>query len=173
MLVEFDGYRPQVSPRAFVAPTAVLIGNVVVGDDASIWYGAVLRADHGAAGIVVGERSSVQDNCVVHVSLDRGTIIGKDVTIGHGAIMEACEIGDGALIGMNAVILQEARIGARALLAANSLVLAGGEIPPGVMAAGSPAVVKKAIEGNAGWWIEHSAAHYVELARRYKDQGLE
>jgi len=173
MLVEFEGYRPQVSPRAFVAPTAVLIGNVVVHDDASIWYGAVLRADHGEPPIVVGPRSSVQDNCVIHVSLDRGTIIGQDVTVGHGAILEGCEIEDGALIGMNAVVLDQARIGARSLLAAGSTVLARTEIPPDSMAAGSPARVKKPIEGGARWWIENSATYYVDLGRRYRDQGLE
>ena len=172
MLLEFQGYRPRVSPCAFVAPTAVLVGNVVVHDDASIWYGAVLRADHGEQGIVVGARSSVQDNCIIHVALDHGTIIGEDVTVGHGAVLEGCEVEDGALIGMNAVVLDHARIGARSLLAAGSAVLAGTEIPPDSMAAGSPARVKKAIEGGARWWIENSARYYVELGRRYREQGL-
>src|SRR5437588_6586376 len=99
MLVEFEGYRPHVSPSAFIAPTAVLIGNVVVEDDASVWYGAVLRADHGEQGIVVGAGSSVQDNCVIHVAQDRGTTIGRGVTVGHGAILEGCDIEDGALVG--------------------------------------------------------------------------
>src|SRR5918911_3652011 len=138
MLVEFDGYRPRVSPSAFVAPTAVLVGNVTICDDASIWYGAVLRADHGEHGIVVGARSSVQDNCVLHVALDCGTTIGEDVTVGHGAILEGCEIGNGAVIGMNAVILQHARVGARSLIAAGSAVLAHAEIPEDSVAAGSP-----------------------------------
>ena len=172
MLVEFGGYRPHVSPRAFVAPTAVLIGNVTVHDDASIWYGAVLRANHGDHGIIVGARTSVQDNCVIHVALDHGTMLGEEVTVGHGAILEGCDIGDGALIGMNAVVLDHARVGARALVAANSSVLAHAEIPPGTLAAGSPAVVKKAIAGDAAWWIEHSARYYVDLARAYRDQGL-
>lgn len=173
MLVEFEGYRPQVSPSAFIAPTAVLIGNVVIHDDASVWYGAVLRADRGEHGIVVGARSSVQDNCVIHVALDRGTIVGEDVTVGHGAILEGCVIGKGAVIGMNAVVLDTARIGERSLLAAGSTVLVGTEIPPDTLAAGSPATVKKAIEGGARWWIEKSAAHYVELGRRYRAAGLD
>lgn len=172
MILEFDGYRPRISPRAFVAPTAVLIGNVVINQDASVWYGAVLRADHGEQAIIVGARSSVQDNCVIHVANDRGTTLGTDVTVGHGAILEGCDIEDGALIGMNSVVLDHARIGARALLAANSTVLAGTEIPPECLAAGSPAQVKKALEGAAGQWIETSARHYVELARRYRTQGL-
>jgi carbonic anhydrase/acetyltransferase-like protein (isoleucine patch superfamily) len=172
MLVEFDGYRPQVSPRAFVAPTAVLVGNVIVHDEASVWYGAVLRADHGEQGIVVGARSTIQDNCVIHVALDRGTRIGEDVTVGHGAILEACDVEDGALIGMNAVVLEHVRVGARALVAANSSVLARSQIPPGMLAAGAPATVKKAVAGEAQWWIENSARYYVELARKYRDQGL-
>lgn len=172
MLVEFEGYRPRVAPGAFIAPTAVLIGNVVVEEDASVWYGAVLRADHGEHGIVVGARTSVQDNCVIHVALDHGTVIGEGVTVGHGAILEGCDIEDGAVIGMNAVVLDHARIGARSMLAASSTVLAGVQIPPDVLAAGSPAVVKKAIEGSSRWWIERSGTHYVELARRYREAGL-
>ena len=168
MLVEFEGYRPQVSDRAFIAPTAVLVGNVTVHDEASIWYGAVLRADHGEQGIVVGPRSSVQDNCVIHVALDRGTTVGADVTVGHGAILEGCHIDDGAIIGMNSVILEHARVGARSMVAAGSTVLAHEEIPPDSLAAGSPARVKKLIEGGARWWIEQSGSYYVDLARRYR-----
>jgi carbonic anhydrase/acetyltransferase-like protein (isoleucine patch superfamily) len=172
MLVEFEGYRPHVSPNAFVAPTAVLIGNVRVEDGASVWYGAVLRADHGEHGIVVGPRSSVQDNCVIHVALDHGTIIGECVTVGHGAILEGCDIEDGAVIGMNAVVLDHARIGARSMLAASSTVLVGVQIPPDTLAAGSPARVKKPIEGSSRWWIERSGQYYVDLGRRYREAGL-
>jgi carbonic anhydrase/acetyltransferase-like protein (isoleucine patch superfamily) len=172
MIVTFDGYIPKISPSAFVAPTAVLVGNVIVANEASIWYGAVLRADHGDQPIIIGPRSNIQDNCVIHVALDKGTTIGTNVTIGHGAIMEACDIEDGALIGMNAVILEHARIGARSLVAANSTVLAHTEIPMDSLVAGSPATVKKAIEGTAAWWVEHSAGYYVELSRKYMAQGL-
>lgn len=173
MIVEFDGYRPQVARSAYVAPTAVLIGNVIVHEGASIWYGAVLRADHGEHGIVVGARSSVQDNCVIHVAFNKGTTVGEDCTIGHGAIMEACDIGNGALVGMNCVVLEHARVGERALVAANSTVLAHTEIPSDSLAAGSPATVKKSVEGGARWWIERSAPYYVELGQRYKQQELE
>lgn len=172
MIIEFDGYRPRIAPTAFVAPTAVLIGNVVVGDDASVWYGAVLRGDHGDRPIIIGARANVQDNCVIHVQLDRGTSVGQGVTIGHGAILEGCDIGEGALIGMNAVVLERAHIGARSLVAANSTVLAGMETPPDSLVAGSPAQVKRAIAGGARWWIDHSASYYVELSRRYRAQGL-
>ena len=172
MIVEFEGYRPVVAESAFVAPTAVLIGNVTVGDEASIWYGAVLRADQGEHAILIGPRSNVQDNCVLHVSGNRGTIVGSDVTIGHGALLEGCDIADGAVVGMNAVVLEGARVGARSLIAAGSTVLAGTQIPDDVMAAGLPAVVKKATTGPSRRWIERSAAHYVERARRYREEGL-
>lgn len=172
LVVEFEGYRPQISPHAYIAPTAVLVGNVIVRDEASVWYGAVLRADHGEQPIVVGARTSVQDNCVIHVALNHGTILGEDVTVGHGAVLEGCDVEDGALIGMNAVVLDHARIGARALLAAGSVVLAGTQIPPGCMAAGTPARVKKSLEGGSRWWIEQSATYYVDLGRKYRKQGL-
>ena len=173
MLIEFEGYMPQVSERAFIAPTAVLVGNVIVRDDASVWFGAVLRADHGEHAIVVGEGTSVQDNCVIHVPLDRGTLIGKGVTLGHGVILEGCDIEDGAVIGMNSVVLQDACVGARSMLAAGSTVLPKVRIPPDSMAAGAPATVKKPISGGAAWWIERSSHYYVELANRYRRQGID
>jgi carbonic anhydrase/acetyltransferase-like protein (isoleucine patch superfamily) len=173
MILEFDGYRPSISPSAFVAPTAVLVGNVTVGDEASVWYGAVLRGDRGECGIVIGPRSSVQENAVIHVALDRGTTIGAEVTVGHGALLEGCEIEDGCVVGMNAVILEGARLGARSLLAASSTVLPGVQLPPHSVAAGSPAVVKKRVSGGSTRWIEGAARHYVELSRRYREQGLD
>jgi carbonic anhydrase/acetyltransferase-like protein (isoleucine patch superfamily) len=173
MIVEFEGYRPRVSATAFIASTAVLVGNVIIEDDASVWYGAVLRADHGEPAIIVGAGSNVQDNCVIHVAEDRGTTLGKSVTVGHGAILEGCDIDDDALIGMNAVVLDHARVGAGSLVAAGATVLAGMQIPPGQLVAGSPARVKKAIEGNSAVWIEHSARYYTELARRYRAGGLD
>lgn len=172
MLIEFEGYRPQISPRAFVAPTAVLIGNVVVHDDASVWYGAVLRADHGQNGIVIGARSSIQDNVVIHVSHDHGTTIGEDVTVGHGAILEGCTVEDGALVGMNSVVLDGVILGRRSLLAASSSVLQNTAIPAETLAAGVPAKVKKSISGSSREWVDTAAAYYVELGERYRRQGL-
>jgi len=121
----------------------------------------------------VGARSSVQDNCVVHVALDRGTTIGEDVTVGHGAILEGCDVEDGALVGMNSTVLDHARIGAGSLLAAGSTVLAGTVIPPDSVAAGTPAVVKKAVSGDAAWWIQNSSQYYTALARRYRESKLD
>lgn len=172
MIISLDGYTPRLAPTAFVAPTAVLVGNVVIEEEASIWYGAVLRADHGENGITIGRRSSVQDNAVIHVALQRGTTVGDDVTIGHGALLEGCEIGNGALIGMGAIILNDARVGSGALVAAGSVVLERGQVPDNTVAAGSPARVKKVVEGPARDWIAVSAGHYVRLAARYRAAGL-
>src|SRR5690606_30469815 len=142
-ILSHHGVSPRVHPTAFVAPTAVLIGDVEVGPEASIWFGAVLRGDHPEHGIRIGARSSVRDNCVLHVSARGPTIVGDEVTVGHGAAFESCEIRRGALIGMNAVILQGAVIGEEALVAALSVVPEGMVVPPRTLVAGIPARVKK------------------------------
>ena len=165
MFIEFRGRSPRVHPSAFVAPTAVLIGDVEVGPESSIWFGTVLRADNGP--IRIGARTSVQDNAVVHVSEHGQTIIGDDVTIGHAAVMEDCLIKNHALIGSNATILNGATIGEGSLIAAGSVVGERVEIPDRVLAAGSPANVKKALEGEAAKWIDISADEYVKLSRAY------
>ncbi len=171
-ILSFRGVHPRIHPSAFVAPTATIIGNVVVEEEASIWFGAVLRGDDPEHEIRVGARSSVQDNCVVHVSAQGPTLIGPEVTVGHGAVMESCTIGRGALIGMNAVLLQRSVVGEQALIAAGAVVGSGAEIPPRHLAAGAPARVKKQLQGESLGWIQNSATHYVELAREYLEQGI-
>lgn len=170
MLIPFNGKRPQIDPSAFIAPTAVLIGDVVVGPQASIWFGAVLRGDNGP--IRIGARTSIQDNAVVHVSEHGGTFVGEDVTVGHAAVMEDCTIGRHALIGSNATLLNGCRIGEGALIAAGSVVGERAEIPDRMLAAGAPAVVKKRIEGEAAHWIDISAGEYVKLSRTYLAQSI-
>jgi carbonic anhydrase/acetyltransferase-like protein (isoleucine patch superfamily) len=170
MLIPFNGKEPRIDPSAFVAPTAVLIGDVEVGPEASIWFGAVLRGDNGP--IRIGARTSIQDNAVVHVSEHGGTYVGDDVTVGHAAIMEDCTIEPHALIGSNATLLNGCRIGAGSLIAAGSVVGERADIPPHVLAAGAPATVKKKIEGEAAHWIDISAAEYVKLSRTYLAQGI-
>lgn len=170
MFFEYRGKQPKVDPSAFIAPTAVLIGDVEIGAESSIWFGTVLRGDMGP--IRVGARTSVQDNAVIHVSVDSSTIIGDDVTIGHCAMMEDCVIRDHALIGSNAVVLNGATVGEGALIGAGSVVAANDRIPDRVLAAGAPAKVKKALEGEAARWIEVAAGEYVHLSRSYIAQGI-
>ena len=171
-ILPFNGKTPRVHPSAFVAPTAVIIGDVEIGAEASIWFGAVLRGDDPDHPIIVGPRTSVQDNCVVHVGRWGPTVIGRDVTVGHGAKFESCSIGDRTVVGMNAVILQNATVGEECVLAANTVVLEGRDIPPRSVVAGVPGVVKKTLEGSAAKWIEGGGAHYVELSRAYLRQGI-
>ncbi len=171
-ILSFRGIAPRIHPSAFVAPTATIIGNVVVEEEASIWFGAVLRGDDPEREIRVGARTSIQDNCVVHVSAQGPTRIGPEVTVGHGAVMESCTVGRGSLIGMNAVILQQATIGEGALIAAGAVVSAGAEIPARHLAAGAPAKVKKELEGESLRWIQTSASHYVDLSREYLRGGI-
>ncbi len=164
-ILAFEDKKPQVAPDAFVAPTAVLIGDVVIEEGASVWFGAVLRGDFNR--IVVGAGTSVQDNSVIHTNEDLPTIIGSNVTVGHLSLLEGCEIEDGALIGMGSIVLNRAHVGQRAMLAAGSVVREGGEIPPEVLAAGVPAQVKKSLEGSSSAWIEMAAREYQSLRLKY------
>jgi carbonic anhydrase/acetyltransferase-like protein (isoleucine patch superfamily) len=172
LLLPFNGVWPQIADDAFLAPGAVLIGNVQVGAESSIWFGAILRGDHPTHPIVVGPRTSVQDGCVLHVGNWRPTTVGANCTIGHGAKFESCVIGDGCTVGMNAVILQEAVIGEGSLVAAGAVVLEKTEVPPGSLIAGVPASVRKALDGSAAAWVARGGDHYVRQSRRYLEQGI-
>jgi carbonic anhydrase/acetyltransferase-like protein (isoleucine patch superfamily) len=169
MIISYGGKTPRIHPSAFVAPTAVLIGDVEVGEESSIWFGAVLRGDNGP--IRIGARTSVQDNAVLHVV--NLTQIDDEVTIGHGAIMEDCHVKRGALIGINSVLLNGSIIGEGTLVAAGSVVGERVEIPDHVLAAGVPARVKKPIEGEAARWIATGAEEYVHLSRAYIEEGID
>jgi carbonic anhydrase/acetyltransferase-like protein (isoleucine patch superfamily) len=159
-------HRPTLGVGVFLAETAAIIGDVVLGDGASVWYGAVLRGDVNP--IRVGARTSIQDNTVVHVTAGyQGTAIGADVTVGHGAILHACVIEDECLIGMGSIILDGARIGRGSLVGAGALVTPGTDIPPGSLVIGSPARVKRPTNEVEREQIRLGALHYVELARRY------
>ncbi len=164
-LLAFEDKEPRVAGGAFVAPTAVLVGDVVVEEGASIWFGAVLRGNFNR--IVVGVGTSVQDNCVIHTSEDLPITIGSNVTVGHLSLLEGCEIEDGALIGMGSIVLNRARVGRRAMLAAGSVVKEGGEVPAEVLAAGVPARVKKELQGSSSEWVEMAALEYQSLRLKY------
>ena len=165
MLVELEGARPSIGRDVFIAPNAVLIGDVRVGDRANIWFGAVLRGDY--AHIEIGEGSSIQDNAVIHCADDLPTVVGRDVIVGHGAILEGCVVEDGALVGMGAIVCQRSRLGAGAMLAAGAVLSERTEIEPGWLAAGVPAREKKELSGSAKGWTDHAAAEYQQLRARY------
>lgn len=171
-IISFGGVMPRIDPTAFIAPTAVVIGNVEIGPEASIWFGAVLRGDHPELAIRIGARTSIQDNCVLHISERGETVVGADATIGHGAIFESCTVGDGALVGMNAVILHEARIGEQAIVAAGAVVPERMEVPPRTLVAGVPARVRKELDEETRRLVAEGAEHYVHLSREYLSQGI-
>ena len=146
-IVEVNGLAPTIGEDVWLAPTAVLIGDVRVRDRANIWFGTVLRGDYSH--IEVGAGSSIQDNAIVHCAEDLPTIIGEDVLVGHGAMLEGCVIEDHALIGMGAIVLQRARVGARAMVAAGAVVAEGARVAGTPAASIPPATRAIAISGSA------------------------
>jgi carbonic anhydrase/acetyltransferase-like protein (isoleucine patch superfamily) len=164
-LLELDGVAPTIGADVWLAPTAVLVGDVRVGDRANIWFGAVLRGD--SSHIDIGAGSSIQDNAVIHCADDLPTVIGADVVVGHGAMLEGCVVEEHALIGMGAIVLQRARVGASAMVAAGAVLGEGGAIGARMLAAGVPAREKKELSGSALRWTETAADHYQQYRRRY------
>lgn len=162
-LFEFDGKRPQIHPDAWVAPTATLIGDVRIGADASVWYGAVLRADVGP--ITLGERSNIQDNSVLHARYGSALTIGSGSTIAHGCVMHGDEVGDGTLIGNASTVLDGCVIGSGCLVAAGAVVTPGTTIPDGRLVVGVPAKIRGPIEpgSNAAAILARNADGYVQL----------
>lgn len=154
--------RPRIAPTAWLAPGTVVTGDVAIGADSSLWYGAVLRGD--CSRIVIGESTNLQDGVVVHVDDASPTVVGDDVSVGHRAVLHGCEIGDGALVGMGATVMSGAVVGAGAMVAAGALVTPGKVVPPGVLAAGVPAKVVRDLTDAEKAHLVHNAAHYLELA---------
>ena len=148
-----------VNMGAWVATNATVVGDVILGEDASIWYGAVLRGDCGT--ITVGDGSNIQDNCVVH----EHTTIGKRCTIGHGAIVHGCTIGDESMVGMGAIVLTGAKIGKNCLIGAGAVVTSKMDAPDGSLILGNPAKVVKEVSPEMIAEIEKDAALYIELAQ--------
>ena len=166
MEFELGGIRPRVHPDAYIAPTAVLIGDVEVAAGASVWFGAVLRGDE--ATIRIGEGANIQDNVVIHCAEDLPTVVEKNASVGHSAQLEGCVVEQGALVGMGATMLQRSRLGAGSMLAAGAVLQEGVEIPAGHMAAGVPATVKKQLDGSSRRWVSTAARHYQDRAVRYR-----
>jgi carbonic anhydrase/acetyltransferase-like protein (isoleucine patch superfamily) len=167
LLLPFLGKTPRIAPSAFVAENATIIGDVEIGDEANVWFGCVLRGDVGP--IRVGARTNLQDLCCVHVTGGLSeTVVGADVTVGHGAVLHGCAVEDGCLIGMGSIVLDNARVGATSVVGAGSLVTANKVIPPGSMAMGRPAKVLRPLSPDEAMMGRHGALGYVELARQYR-----
>lgn len=169
MRYEIDGQRPVTAPDAFIAPTATLVGNATVGAGASVWFGAVIRADGDA--VSLGERSNLQDNAVVHADPGFPARIGDDVSIGHAAVIHGCTIGDRVLIGMGATVMNGAVIGPDTLVAAGALISEGTTIPPRSLVVGVPGEVRRSLEPDEVARVARNAAVYVDRARQYAAGG--
>lgn len=162
-LYELNGQRPAVHPAAWVAPSAELIADVVLGEGASVWFGAVIRADNTC--ISIGARTNVQEGAMLHSDPGAPLTVGEDCTIGHHAVLHGCTVGNATLIGMGAIVLNRAVIGDECIVGAGALVTEGKSFPPGHLIVGSPARAVRELDAGARAFLRASAAHYVEKAR--------
>lgn len=165
-IYELDGVAPEVAASAWVADSAEVMGNVQLAEDASIWFGAVLRGD--CESISIGEGSNIQDASVLHADLGKPLVVGRYVTVGHQVMLHGCTIGDESLIGIGAVVLNGAKIGRNCLVGAGALVTEGKEFPDGSMIIGSPAKAVRQLTPEQIEGLRRSAQHYVDNARRFK-----
>lgn len=162
----YDDRHPRFGARVFIAENAAVIGDVEVGDDSSIWFGATVRGDVNA--IRIGRNTNVQDNCTIHVThLDWPTTIGDNVTIGHGAIVHGCTVESGALIGMGSRVLDGAVVGESAMVGAGALVPPGMQVPPRMLVVGVPARVKRPLTADELAHLESSWKNYVQYKEKY------
>ena len=161
MKYDFDGKCPEVCNNVFIAENSAVIGDVTLGDGASVWFGATIRADDKH--IEIGEASNIQDNATLHT----GAKLGRGVTVGHNAVVHGCEICDDVLIGMGAIVLDDAKIGECSIVGAGALVTRGKVFPPRSLIVGSPATVKRELTESEVESIRENARHYVALAKKY------
>ncbi|MBF0286496.1 MAG: gamma carbonic anhydrase family protein [SAR324 cluster bacterium] len=166
LILPFENTLPIIDPEVFIAHTAVVIGDVEIGKDSSIWYGCVVRGDVNV--IRIGERTNIQDGTVVHVSSDgQGTYIGNDVTIGHMALLHACTLEDRTFIGMKACVMDGAVVEAGAMVASGALVTPGKRVKTGEMWAGSPAKFRRNLTENEMTGFAKTSPKYVQLAKKH------
>jgi carbonic anhydrase/acetyltransferase-like protein (isoleucine patch superfamily) len=164
----FAEFSPKIHPSAFIAASADVIGRVTLHEETSIWYQATLRGDINE--IVIGPRSNIQDNAVIHLADDYGCYVGEMVTVGHSAILHACKVGDEVLVGMGAIVLDGAEIGARSIIGAGALVTGGTIIPPGSLVLGTPARVVRTLSAAEQSQVKSWALKYVQGSRKYLER---
>jgi carbonic anhydrase/acetyltransferase-like protein (isoleucine patch superfamily) len=167
-IAHFLSQQPDIHPTAFIAPSATVVGAVTLGEESSVWFGATVRGDINS--ITVGARTNIQDGAVIHVADAYGVQIGDFVTVGHKAIVHACQVDDEVLLGMGAIIMDGAEIGARSIVGAGALVTGRTQIPPGSMILGSPAKVVRALSLEEQDSIKVWAERYVTLSRVYLER---
>ena len=167
MIISYHGKTPETGQAAFVAENAAVTGDVTLGKDSSVWFSAVIRGD--GPHIEIGERSNIQDCCVLHADPGYPLTVGSRVTVGHGAILHGCEVGDGSLIGMGAIVLNGAKIGKNCIVGAGALVTGGKEFEDGMLILGSPAKAVRRLTPVEIASNLSSAKHYVEQAKEYAE----
>lgn len=167
-IYQYDERVPEIDEDAYVAETADVIGNVTLRPGASVWYQAVLRGDN--ENIEIGENSNVQDGAIMHTDMGYPLKVGRDVTIGHQAMLHGCDIGDGSLIGIQAVILNGAKIGKNCLVGAGALVTEGKEFPDNSLILGAPAKVIRELPEEAIKGLQENARHYVDNGRNHREK---
>ncbi|HEY7850189.1 MAG TPA: gamma carbonic anhydrase family protein [Ktedonobacterales bacterium] len=166
LVLPYGGVWPRIAPTAFVAPTAVIVGDVEIGEEASIWFGVVIRGD--TAAIRIGARSNVQDNTVIHTDEGMPALIGADCSVGHASIVHGATVGDGSLIGMGATLLNRAGVGAGCIVAAGALLAEGKAVSDGQLAMGAPAKPVRAVTEAERERMRDGIAHYLDYARQYR-----
>ncbi len=165
-IYQLDDLSPAIHDSAWVADSAAVMGNVTLSEDSSVWFGVVIRGDTET--ITVGKGTNIQDNSVLHADHGMPLVIGENVTVGHQVMLHGCTIGDGSLIGIQAVVLNGAKIGKHCLVGAGALVTEGKEFPDGCMILGSPAKAVRQLTEAQIEGLKMSAQHYIDNARRYK-----
>jgi carbonic anhydrase/acetyltransferase-like protein (isoleucine patch superfamily) len=165
-ILPYEGIWPTIADDVFIAPGAIIIGNVTIHSGASIWYNTVIRGDIGP--IVIGARTNIQDNCTLHLDADAPLTIGEECTIGHGAVVHGCTLGNRVLIGMNAVILSHASIDSETIIGACALIAEHKHIPGGVLVIGVPAKVVRELTSEQRALLLGSAQSYYERAQEHK-----
>jgi carbonic anhydrase/acetyltransferase-like protein (isoleucine patch superfamily) len=173
MIKAFNGKKPKIAKSALVSEAACIIGDVEIGENSSVWPGAVIRGDFSK--ITIGKNTAIEDNCVIHSgsphSAIKDVIIGDKVHIGHGAVLNCHKIGNNVLIGMNATLLHDAEVGNFCIIGANCLVSEGMRVPDNSFVVGVPGKIKGQISPEQSFWVKDAAKIYTKLVERYKEQG--
>lgn len=156
---------PRIAPNAFIAPGAVVLGDVQVGEESSVWYGCVVRAD--IQSIRIGRGSNLQDGSIIHLASDRGTVVGDYVTCGHRCLLHACTVGDEVLVGMGSILMDGVEVGSRSIIGAGALLTKGMIVPPGSLVMGSPARVVRSLTDAEQEGIRHWAEKYIAVSREH------
>ena len=166
MIKSFNSVEPKIHKTAFIADDAIVIGDVEIGEDASVWFGSIIRGDVNF--IRIGARTNIQDATVIHVSSKtHSTILEDNITVGHSVVLHGCHVESGCLIGIGAILIDGVRVGRNSLVAAGSLLTQGTQIPPGSLVMGSPAKVKRALTSDELAYLDRSWRNYVELKKQY------